>query len=174
MCEERGSASTTDCMNNIRNHVILGWRLCRNAGPREAFKNGRKKKQPNQTGKFTCREMSAFGFHLLLGGRRHACSDVQSAAGRNRTVQTKQISALFCLKTVHYSSVCIVNVAFSWALFRNDAWWRHVEPCKSAVTYSRTRLYKKQTKKRKTEAPVWKKDFFLHLIKKTTCKKIIK
>lgn len=68
---------------------------------------------------FTCRGMSSFGLHFVLRRRRHVL------AGRRRAGRRGLDSWTNLSESVDRASAWIVNVAFSWALFGNEAWWRH-------------------------------------------------
>lgn len=120
-----------DC-RSIHHHVIF-------AAQTKAFtfKGSFQKQHKSSSSRssFTCREMSSFRFGFLLRRRRHVCTDLESAAGRKRSVWQTKIPALFFLKSWTNTSVWNVNVAFSWALFGNGAWWRHAEPSGSWRTW---------------------------------------
>lgn len=126
----------TRCQSLTRASVVIAqvlifilWLLIWDAEVTKAFLRIYKKvwKTTQQLRSFTCRGTSSFGFHFLLGRRWHVCSDPPSAARRNQSV--RQTKTCFILPLIdHYTSDWIVNVAFSWALFGNDAWWRHRGP----------------------------------------------
>lgn len=73
---------------------------------------------------FTCRGMSSFGLHFVLRRRRHVLTEHRSA-GRRRAERRGLDSWTNLSESVDRASAWIVNVAFSWALFGNEARWRH-------------------------------------------------
>lgn len=73
---------------------------------------------------FTCGGMSSFGLQFVLRRRRHVLTKHRSA-GRRRADRRGLGSWTNLAESVDRASVWIVNVAFSWALFGNEACWRH-------------------------------------------------